>query len=120
MMPAREICGSDPPPTGRGREGCQKPEMPTPFPGMDPYLEDPAVWPGLHDSLIVYTRDALQPLILPRYYVEIRERVYFEDPREVIYPDDTVREFRPAASLSGGTAMLVPDEPAVLTIETRQ
>ena len=48
--------------------------MPCPFPGMDPYLEDPAVWPGLHDSLIVYTRDALQPLILPRYYVEIRER----------------------------------------------
>jgi hypothetical protein len=87
---------------------------------MDPYLEDPAVWPGLHDRLIVHSGDMLQPLVVPRYYVEIRERVYFEDPREVIYPDATVRELRPTANLPGGAAMLVPDEPAVLAVETRQ
>ena len=26
--------------------------MPCPFPGMDPYLEDPAIWPDFHDRLI--------------------------------------------------------------------
>ncbi|WP_143437986.1 DUF4058 family protein, partial [Hydrocoleum sp. CS-953] len=26
--------------------------MPSPFPGMDPYLEHPDLWPGLHLFLI--------------------------------------------------------------------
>jgi Protein of unknown function (DUF4058) len=94
--------------------------MPCPFPGMDPYLEDPAVWPGLHDRLIVHAGDMLQPLVLPRYYVEIRERVYFEEPRDVIYPDATIRELRPVATQPVGTAMLAPDAPVVLSVETRQ
>jgi len=95
--------------------------MPSPFPGMDPYLEDPALWPGLHDSLIVYTRDALQPLIVPRYFVEIGERVYLEDPREVIYPDATIhRRRRPDPNSPGGTATVVADEPTVFTVEPRQ
>jgi hypothetical protein len=29
------------------------------FPGMDPYLEDPHLWTGVHTSLIVYIRDFL-------------------------------------------------------------
>ena len=33
----------------------------SPFPGMDPYLEHPALWPGVHQSLITYLRDALVP-----------------------------------------------------------
>ena len=28
--------------------------MPSPFPGMDPYLENPEIFPDLHDSLITY------------------------------------------------------------------
>ncbi|MGL6095598.1 MAG: DUF4058 family protein, partial [Fimbriiglobus sp.] len=27
--------------------------MPSPFPGMDPYLEDPAYWSGFHSRLVV-------------------------------------------------------------------
>ena len=26
------------------------------FPGMDPYLEDPQIWPGVHSALVVYLR----------------------------------------------------------------
>ncbi len=51
--------------------------MPSPFPGMDPYLEHPALWPGLHSRLIVGLADALGPVLRPRYYVEVEERVYF-------------------------------------------
>ena len=35
--------------------------MNTPFPGMDPYLEHPALWPGLHNRLIVTMANQLQP-----------------------------------------------------------
>ena len=28
--------------------------MPSPFPGMDPYLEDPSVWMDFHESFITY------------------------------------------------------------------
>ena len=50
------------------------------FPGMDPYLESPLLWPGVHTSLIVYFRDQLQPLLRPRYLATIEERVYLERP----------------------------------------
>ncbi|MDH7570760.1 MAG: DUF4058 family protein [Armatimonadota bacterium] len=48
--------------------------MPSPFPGMDPYLENPAVWPGFRDRLNVYLAELLQPLLRPGQYVDIRER----------------------------------------------
>jgi hypothetical protein len=31
--------------------------MPMIFPGMDPYLEDPRIWPGVHSPFIVYLAD---------------------------------------------------------------
>jgi hypothetical protein len=30
---------------------------------MDPYLEHPAIFPGLHDSMVTYLREALQPAL---------------------------------------------------------
>jgi hypothetical protein len=37
--------------------------MPMIFPGMDPWMEDPPLWPDVHESLIVYLRAQLQPLL---------------------------------------------------------
>ena len=50
--------------------------MPSPFPGMDPYLERRHGWPDVHSALIVATRDALAPQVAPAYYVAIEERTY--------------------------------------------
>lgn len=50
--------------------------MPSPFPGMDPYLERRNVWPDVHSALIVATRDALAPQVATAYYVAIEERTY--------------------------------------------
>jgi hypothetical protein len=36
------------------------------FPGMDPSLEAPQLWPGFHNSFIVDIRDFLRPLLRPR------------------------------------------------------
>ncbi|NWF79757.1 MAG: DUF4058 family protein [Chloroflexi bacterium] len=58
--------------------------MGTPFPGMDPYLERPALWPDVHNSLIVALRDELQPLLRPRYYASIEERTYTVEPGELV------------------------------------
>ncbi len=41
--------------------------MPSPFPGIDPYLESQGYWSDFHASLILYCRDALND-ILPESY----------------------------------------------------
>lgn len=61
--------------------------MPSPFPGMDPWLEDPAHWPGVHQALITYLRDAMQPRLRPRYAATIGERIYVAAHHRSIYPD---------------------------------
>ena len=58
--------------------------MPSPFPGMDPYLEHPALWPDVHNRLIAALGDALAPAVCPRYYVALEERTYLDDPPELI------------------------------------
>jgi uncharacterized protein DUF4058 len=39
--------------------------MPSPFPGMDPYLEAPDIWPDLHEALAGEMRAELN-LLLPQ------------------------------------------------------
>ena len=57
--------------------------MPSPFPGMDPYLEDPATWSSFHFDLIAKTKDALFQGLRPRYFVRSEDRVYVVDGDEV-------------------------------------
>jgi hypothetical protein len=54
--------------------------MTSPFPGMDPWLEDPAGWPDVHLRLIASIGDSLAAAVSPRYVVRIEERVYVTDP----------------------------------------
>jgi hypothetical protein len=53
--------------------------MSTPFPGMDPYLESAALWPDVHNRLIVTLADYLAPRVRPRYYVSIEQRTYRQE-----------------------------------------
>ena len=48
--------------------------MRPPFPGMDPWLENPTLWPDVQNSLITAIRDALAPVLLPRYFVGVESR----------------------------------------------
>jgi Protein of unknown function (DUF4058) len=45
--------------------------MPSPFPGMDPYLEAPEFWSEVHNRLIVAIADNLSPKLRPRYRVAV-------------------------------------------------
>ncbi len=51
--------------------------MSTPFPGMDPFLEQRGLWEEVHTRLIVAIADFLTPLVAPRYQVAVEQRAYF-------------------------------------------
>ncbi len=51
--------------------------MPSPFPGMDPYLEAPDIWPDLHDALAGEIRGALNHSLPTPYYARLKMRPEF-------------------------------------------
>lgn len=65
--------------------------MPSPFPGMDPFLEHPGLWPDAHHRIISVAGEMLGGQLRPKYYVRIEERVYISDEndpgRTVLVPD---------------------------------
>jgi hypothetical protein len=70
--------------------------MPSPFPGMDPYLE--AHWRDVHASLVIYARDALQGVLPNSLRARAEERVLLETPQGIgkhpLFPDVRVVEYR--------------------------
>ena len=50
--------------------------MPSPFPGMDPYLE--RHWRDVHASLVIYIRDTLQDILPTTLRARVEERVVLE------------------------------------------
>jgi hypothetical protein len=69
--------------------------MPSPFPGMDPYLEHPSAWANIHHRLITAIADFLAPQLLPKYQILIEERIYqveTEDSILIGVPDVTIQK----------------------------
>ena len=50
--------------------------MPSPFPGMDPYLEDEQVWPVFQHQLVLCLYQILLPGLVDRYRARIGQRHY--------------------------------------------
>lgn len=90
--------------------------MASPFPGMDPYLEERSLWPDVHSSLISYIREALQPQVRPKYIARIGERIEVASIDRGYIPDVMIvqppRELAPTISQTG---VLVADEPTTFT-----
>ncbi len=85
--------------------------MPSRFPGMDPYVESPALWPSVHYRLPGLIADHLQPQLLPRYVALAEERVYLEEPEREIVPDLSVWRQTEPGRAGGGTAVAPPAAP---------
>ncbi len=51
--------------------------MPSPFPGMDPFLES-QTWEDFHTSFIAVVRDAIVAAVRPNYTVKVERRIYLE------------------------------------------
>src|SRR5690242_15063405 len=61
--------------------------MPSPFPGMDPYLESRDWFPCLHDSLITFIMESLQARLPETYYAQSSQRIWLEYSRRYVEPD---------------------------------
>jgi Protein of unknown function (DUF4058) len=88
--------------------------MPSPFPGMDPYLE--AHWRDVHARLVIYASDALQTVLPPPLRARVEESVLLETPMGVgdhpLFPDVRVVEYTakrlPKGTTSAGVAVAEP------------
>ena len=97
--------------------------MPSPFPGMDPYIEACGLWGDFHAKLIGELERSLAAVLPPRYVTRIHERTYIEwtDPQEIqpqtvsIEPDVSLRFVGgEPESQAGSVAMLTAPSSAVL------
>jgi hypothetical protein len=64
--------------------------MPSPLPGMDPWVELPAVFPDFHDAMIAELRGALNAALPAPYFATIAQRIWI---------DDSARRVQPAANV---------------------
>jgi hypothetical protein len=87
--------------------------MPSPFPGMDPYIEAEA-WTSFHSSLATAIAYQLVPKLRPRYLAFPVERFVLDDPDDVsietreIYPDVSAVDGGKAAPPRIATATINP------------
>ena len=93
--------------------------MPSPFPGMDPWLEDPGVFPDVHDTLIVGFREAVNAVLPAPYFARTATRVYRPDEPAHREPDVSVVDpaarrpaADPAAAFEAGGLIAIELPPA--------
>src|SRR5262249_18049111 len=65
---------------GTSLEPGSRPPMPSPFPGMDPYLEDEVLWPVFHHQLVMCLYQILLPGLVDRYRARLGQRHYTTEP----------------------------------------
>ena len=87
--------------------------MPSPLPGMDPYLEHPDLWPEVHSRLLVAIADHLGPQLRPKYRVVVEEAFYqTTEPDAVLVgrPDVAVTQplGRAPTNVTNGIATIQP------------
>ncbi|MGI8982832.1 MAG: DUF4058 family protein [Pirellulaceae bacterium] len=88
--------------------------MPSPFPGMDPYIEMDD-WGDFHNEFILALKHDLVPQLQPKYMVRAERRVYLETTGEELpryRPDVTIRQVYeqiPVRSAAAAVAQIEPE-----------
>src|SRR5215813_3616684 len=94
---------------------CKECAVPSPFPGMDPYLEG-YLWPDVHSALAHTIRQQLAPQIQPKYVARIEISVIEDHSPEaeigIMYPDVEVIKVRAHSPASEAPGTVLPAEPA--------
>jgi hypothetical protein len=97
--------------------------MPSPFPGMDPYLEISGDWRDFHSRFLTVCADAIAERLPENYIVRIEERFqvleYPEDTVENRYPDVSVARIRPSRTAPVPTTPIATLEPKVIPLVTK-
>ena len=89
--------------------------MPSPFPGMNPYLEHPAFWSSFHTRLMVAIADALAPDLRPKYYIEVETRTYRDHEGGENEEDELLIGIPDAAVLAANSSEQPGDKPLLET-----
>jgi hypothetical protein len=96
--------------------------MPSPFPGMDPYLESPDWFPDLHDNLILHMKGALQRSLPPSYYAQSGYRFWLEHSQRHADPDvEVIRSAEKPRRKSRGRVAVAETQtvkPLVVRVDT--
>ena len=94
--------------------------MPSPFPGMNPYLERTGIWPMFHSQFISACQQSLSKQLRPKYVVWMETRVYIHEPsaaeRFAGEPDLGISRSGRRGESEGAVATLSPPAPAYGTI----
>jgi len=96
---------------------AEEPPMKSPFPGMDPYIEERGLWPDFHDDLISEIKRAVAAALPASYFVRTEVRSYVvlagTEGKETspFLPDVNVRSSTPAPAQSAAAATALA-EPA--------
>lgn len=84
--------------------------MPSPFPGMDPYIEQPEIWTDFHNNLASEIQANLNEVLMPDYFAELEPYVTYETLQigsiKATYPDITVAQPYPAQDKASSSARL--------------
>src|SRR4051794_4880520 len=91
--------------------------MPSPFPGMDPWLESPGVFPDIHDALIFLLREGLNAVLPRGYFATGAARVWMDEGR---HREPDVSVTRPPdwdPSSSGGVAVADFERAGMVAVE---
>lgn len=85
--------------------------MPSPFPGMNPYLEQEDAWHNYHEQLCTACLEALVPQVRPKYIVKLDEHLFIHelaaDQRQLIGRADVAIKFQAPAPAVGAMAGVV-------------
>jgi uncharacterized protein DUF4058 len=82
-----------------------------PFPGMDPYLEAPSIWPDVLTTLMSIFREQLTPLLAPKYLAELETQIVIDrldDEPQVVLPDVSVTSPELSAGAPSAVAVAAP------------
>nr|WP_309688502.1 DUF4058 family protein [Armatimonas sp.] len=82
--------------------------MPSPFPGMDPYLESRTLWPDVHNAFIVYLRAVINRQLPPGFSARVEERLVVEEGVRHFKADVSIGQGGPASG--GATLAEVPSK----------
>lgn len=61
--------------------------MPSPFPGMDPFLERPSIFPDFHDAFVSELRNEIARVLPAPYFAGLRSRIWIEESSRAVSPD---------------------------------
>ena len=90
--------------------------MPSRFPGMDPFLEDPIVFPDFHDRFNAYFSEALQAGLPEPYYAALGRRAWVEVSERFIGPDANVIRTSPEVASRGALSTIEISKPVVIHV----